>query len=83
MIFGQKEPQKHHRSHASFQSILSNIAMLWDNRSVCSDMFYFHWLIKIPLWPVSGQNNARRERHTENQRDVIKQQEQQDVLDHK
>ena len=44
--------------------------MLWDNRSVCSDIFYFHWLIKILLWPVAGQNNARQERQTENQRDA-------------
>ena len=39
--------------------------MIQDAPLYAVNMFYYHWLIKNLLWPMAGQNIARREIQTE------------------
>ena len=33
--------------------------MMWDSPLYAVNMFYYHWLIKKLIWPMTGQNIAR------------------------
>ena len=35
--------------------------MMWDSFLYAMNMFYYHWLIKKLLWPITGKNIARLE----------------------
>ena len=48
------------------QTCHSPVAMLmWDSPLCAVNMFYYHWLTEKLLWPMAGQNVARRENEGE------------------
>ena len=47
-------------------SYSSSCVLLWDDLSVCCDMYSSHWLIIKAVWPIVRQDRVRWNNQTEN-----------------